>query len=225
MIAVLRRVRGRDLGLAACAYLAFLVATVIATIPFLPASRASTFTTPALAVAGTVGYLVLILTTVRFARATAGGRDALALRPTPIGPAAKAVVAAIIIGVLANVVLEPIFRGSEAQGITAGARPHDAITYLWLVLTVAVIVVLGPIAEELYFRGLLFGVLAPLGRRPAVGITALLFAGSHYTLAAIPVISVLGVLLAALRARTGSVWPGIALHVLNNALAVVVTLA
>ncbi len=220
-----RRPKARALGLSLAAYLAFLVATVAATVPFLQHARAATLTSPALGVAGGLGYIVLILVTIRFARDPSLGREVLAVRATPLRRAAKAVVAAIGAGAVGVLVLEPIFHGGSAQRITAGVAPQSTGSYVLAGLSIAVICVVGPVAEELYFRGLLFGALLPLGQTPAVLLSAGLFAVVHFTPAAMPVIAVLGVLFGLLRVHTDSIWPGIVLHVLNNTLAVLVTIS
>ena len=75
-----------------------------------------------------------------------------------------------------------------------------------------------PIAEELVFRGAIQGLARPLGRGQAVLLQAVLFALQHGTPAAMAYALVCGLVLGALRDRTGKVWPGWALHTLNNLL-------
>lgn len=76
-----------------------------------------------------------------------------------------------------------------------------------------------PLAEELLFRGAWFSRLQPrLGTWPTILLTGLSFGvvhlGSPWT---VPVLAVLGIGLGWLRARSGSVWPGVLAHGLNNA--------
>jgi membrane protease YdiL (CAAX protease family) len=218
------RVSGQDAALALLPYVALIVATGVASAPFLPAGpRTTLLTTPAFGVSSTVGYVALILATRKVADATAAGREALGLRSTRLGPACRAVLAAALAAVVANLALEPVFHGGRAQGVTVADAPRGGVAILSLALAALVIVVLGPIAEELYFRGLILGVLAPLGPLLSVTISALLFAGTHFTLAAIPVIAVLGALFAIVRLRTDSIWPGVVLHGLNNGVALLLT--
>ena len=82
----------------------------------------------------------------------------------------------------------------------------------------AVCAALPPLAEELVFRGAVQGLLQPLGPRAAVCVQAALFAVQHGGAAGIAYALVLGVLLGTIRQRTGRVWPGWALHTLNNLL-------
>jgi membrane protease YdiL (CAAX protease family) len=84
----------------------------------------------------------------------------------------------------------------------------------------AVVIVVGPVAEELVFRGFLWRLLRG-DARPALGIvgTSTLFAVWHLD----PIQSVgvlpLAVFLAVLRWRSGSLIPVLVVHVVNNALA------
>ncbi len=85
------------------------------------------------------------------------------------------------------------------------------------------IVIAAPICEEIFFRGLLFGGLRK--RVPFIGaalISGLFFGAIHLAtgnVAATVQLSFLGVVLAWLYERTGSLWAPIALHGVNNAIA------
>jgi membrane protease YdiL (CAAX protease family) len=87
---------------------------------------------------------------------------------------------------------------------------------------VLLIVVAAPISEEVCFRGMLFGGLRErLPRLGAALISALIFGGLHATtgLSAVPVLVAFGFILALLYEKTGSIVPGILLHMLNNSVA------
>jgi uncharacterized protein len=89
-----------------------------------------------------------------------------------------------------------------------------------LVSAFFVIVLLGPLAEELLFRGLILnGFLKNYPARKAILVSAFLFAVYHVNPWQIPLAFVLGIVLGAWRVGTGSLWPGIAGHVIANALA------
>lgn len=94
------------------------------------------------------------------------------------------------------------------------------------ILAVAVIAVAAPFAEETFFRGMLFGGLRTrFSLWPAAIISGLAFGIPHVTsgpTAAIP-LSVLGVALAWLYERTGSLWPCVFAHVINNSIALAVS--
>ena len=87
---------------------------------------------------------------------------------------------------------------------------------------VVLIVVVAPIAEEIFFRGMLFGGLRKrLSTFPAAAISALVFGALHATteITAVPPLIVFGFMLALLYERTGSLVPGMIAHAFNNALA------
>jgi CAAX protease family protein len=91
----------------------------------------------------------------------------------------------------------------------------------WLGLALALFLgaVIAPVAEETFFRGFLFAGLR--NNYPfwiAAGVSASIFAAGHMVPGAILPLYVLGFLFAWLRERTGSIWPSIAMHVLNNGL-------
>lgn len=106
-----------------------------------------------------------------------------------------------------------------------------------LIAAAAFVCAIAPIAEELFFRGFLFGTLrelpvrlgsVDLGPWIAALITGILFGAAHLGSAPaeylVP-LGFLGFVLCLLRWRTGSLYPCMALHSANNALALgVVTL-
>jgi len=87
---------------------------------------------------------------------------------------------------------------------------------------ILLIVVAAPISEEVCFRGLLFGGLRTrLPRLAAALISALVFGGLHALtgVSAVPPLIAFGFILALLYEKTGSIVPGILLHMLNNSVA------
>ncbi|HEX8754248.1 MAG TPA: CPBP family intramembrane glutamic endopeptidase [Solirubrobacterales bacterium] len=87
---------------------------------------------------------------------------------------------------------------------------------------VLLIVVLAPISEEVCFRGMLFaGLREKLPRLAAALIGGLIFGALHAItgVTAVPPLMVLGFLLCLLYEKTGSIVPGILLHMLNNSVA------
>ena len=106
-----------------------------------------------------------------------------------------------------------------AFGYLAPAQP-PAVRTVALAVLLVLLVALG---EEIAFRGVLLHLLTPRGTAVAVGVSSLLFGLTHTVnllLGAPPAGVLLQVLFAgtgaagfaALRIRTGSLWPGIALH-------------
>ena len=79
-----------------------------------------------------------------------------------------------------------------------------------------------PVSEEVCFRGMLFGGLREkLPRLGAALLSGLIFGGLHALtgVSAVPPLIVFGFLLALLYEKTGSIVPGILLHMLNNSVA------
>ena len=90
------------------------------------------------------------------------------------------------------------------------------------------VTVIAPICEELFFRGFLFGVLRswlacrPWGTWVAAIVTGILFGAAHTGSAAVKYLiplAFLGFILCIVRWQTGSLYPGMALHSINNSLA------
>lgn len=103
-----------------------------------------------------------------------------------------------------------------------------AVTALGVAIALLSIVVLGPLVEEMVFRGLLFGALAPrLGVIASALVTALAFGAVHADPVLFPSLAALGFVAALAYAATGNLWTAVALHALNNALgaAVLVTMS
>ena len=103
--------------------------------------------------------------------------------------------------------------------------PFDTYSAGSLAITGLMVIVLGPFAEEVFFRGF---IMAGLVRRwgPVVGIFAssLLFSLAHGNVALIIPIFVAGALLGWLYFRTGSLWGSIFAHMAQNAAAFTATI-
>lgn len=100
-------------------------------------------------------------------------------------------------------------------GLALGARVAIGMPP-WAALLDAGVV--APIEEEILFRGVVYaGLRARWGGVVAAAVSAVVFGAIHIPAVIVP--TVLGVVLAALLSRTGSLWPGVLVHVLNNALA------
>jgi membrane protease YdiL (CAAX protease family) len=90
--------------------------------------------------------------------------------------------------------------------------------WLWIGGAVA-----APIVEEVFFRGFVFGGLkGHMDWKWAALISSLLFGLMHGDLTAVLPASVIGFCFAFLYHKSHSIWPGIIIHVVNNAMAFLV---
>jgi uncharacterized protein len=97
----------------------------------------------------------------------------------------------------------------------AAIRPAAPETFFRLFLLTAVII--GPMAEELFFRGILYSFLRRSGMVAATGITTVLFALAHYSGGGFPLIQVTGGLLfAASFEYSKNLATPVTIHILGN---------
>jgi uncharacterized protein len=110
----------------------------------------------------------------------------------------------------------------EALGIDAAPQAAEqALEVIDPWLAIVSIVVLAPIAEELFFRGIGFNaLLRERGRRWAYLGSAALFAVIHLSLVALLPIFLLGLALAWVYERTGNLLAPIAMHAVVNGISV-----
>lgn len=87
-------------------------------------------------------------------------------------------------------------------------------------LAFVTLVILAPIAEEVLFRGYLYGKLKGYASGViAALVTSLLFALAHFQLNVAIDVFILSLMLCGLRSLTGSIWAGVLLHMLKNMVA------
>ena len=90
----------------------------------------------------------------------------------------------------------------------------------WLILYA---VLVRPVVEEVYFRGFLYPALrSAVSPGVAIFLNAVLFAAPHPQVTALMPLAALGALLAWMYERTGSLAAPVAMHVLNNGLAIAI---
>jgi uncharacterized protein len=185
----------------------------------------SGYTPPGIELADTVVQeVVFVLTAIMFARF--GGRT---VRSWQLGFCPTALRGAIG---LAALTIGGFLAFSAAWVIALNVKEEDTKllealgtneTVVLLALSALLTTVIAPICEETLFRGYIFGALSKWkGWLPAAAITGVLFGGVHYG-SAPPVdlvpLAVLGFALCWLYRRTGSLYPCIAVHSLNNSFA------
>lgn len=117
---------------------------------------------------------------------------------------------------------------AHGHEVTQDVKQIGSAATLALRIPMALLVVsLGPLVEELLFRGaLLSALLRRVGTGWAIALSSLLFACVHlpdlgFLWYAVPNLALLAAVLAWLRLRSGSLWPAVVAHGVNNLLAVV----
>lgn len=139
-----------------------------------------------------------------------------------------------LVGVRVAVILYGII--AAAVGALFGAKPPTELTTrvpdlfgygLWgVVLAVAVAGLVGPAVEEIFFRGFLYPALRNVvGVGWAIALSAVVFGVFHVSPWLFVPTTLMGVALAYLYERQGSLWPSIMLHGLSNLLSIVLVYA
>lgn len=185
----------------------------------------SQHTPPGLEFADTVVQdIVFVLTAIMFAQF--GGRKVrswqFGFRPTPlrraVGLAALTIVAFFIFSAIWVVVLN--VKEEDTKLLNALGTNETA---LLLAASALLTTVIAPICEETLFRGYIFAALSKWrGWIPGAILTGMLFGAVHAGSAPVEDLIPLGVLgfaLCFLYRRTGSLYPCIAVHSLNNSFA------
>lgn len=145
---------------------------------------------------------------------------ALGLRSFQVGRALSWVIILFVVIYAVNQAYEGLILAfhlhiqTNDQVLLQNAKYSPLTTYATLLASVVV----APFCEEVFFRGFVFmGLLRGMPLGWAIVLSALIFAIAHADPASFAVLFVIGLALAFLRWRTRSLWPGILLHLLNNA--------
>jgi len=147
------------------------------------------------------------------------GWRALGFRPFRVRRGLVLAALVVLIGLLISFLYDMLM---SALGVEPSfAFPAEFTeTGLGLAALAVIAVAVAPVAEETFFRGFLF---TGIGNRYGYGwgavVSALLFSLAHMQPGALLPIFILGLLLAWLYKRTGSIWPCIITHFAYNSLA------
>jgi membrane protease YdiL (CAAX protease family) len=124
----------------------------------------------------------------------------------------------VVATTIVAVALEPPLHGGEDQGLAADRwQPEQAGAF---VANALVLVLLGPFAEELFFRGLGVRVLMLYGGLVSILVTGAMFGLVHGILGALPPLVLFGIGLAWVRLRSASVWPPFIGHAAYNGIGI-----
>jgi membrane protease YdiL (CAAX protease family) len=162
-----------------------------------------------------LGFLIVPL--VMAGRGGASIREALrrlGLRPFRVPSALKWMAAAVGAYLLFAIVYSAIVGEPDQEDIA------DSFGPIWV--QILLIVIAASVSEEVCFRGMLFGGLRErMPRIAAALLSAVVFGALHALtgISAVPPLIAFGFILALLYEKTGSIVPGIILHMLNNSAA------
>ena len=112
----------------------------------------------------------------------------------------------------------PSFNLQETQDV--GFRMESLYSNADKMVAFAALVILAPIAEELIFRGYLYGKLRTrLSAIPAIILVSVLFGFMHGQWNVGIVVGVMSIFLCIARELTGTIYAGILMHMIRNGLA------
>lgn len=147
--------------------------------------------------------------------------NALGFRRFAVGKTISWLVLFFLLILVANSVYQSLISAlhlplqTNDQLILQQAKNAPFTTYATLIVSVLV----APICEEVFFRGFVLpGFLRGMPVAMAIILSSLIFAVAHADIGSFVVLFVIGIALGFLRWRTGSIWPGIILHTINNGL-------
>jgi membrane protease YdiL (CAAX protease family) len=173
--------------------------------------------------------LIFIGTAVLFASFTRKPRpEDFGLRPTrfwpAVGWAALGIASFYVAVAIYTAAVQPDAEQTVAQDLGADQGTFGMIAAGFMVICVA------PAAEEFFFRGFFYRALrSRWSVLVAAGIDGLLFGVIHFdfsgadALLILPPLAALGLMFCLVYEKTGSIYPVIALHALNNSIAFGVT--
>ena len=157
-------------------------------------------------------------------------RDAFALRrppswPRAVGLAALSLLAIYAVSIVA-VQLVSLFT-DENPTCEQGLAPTewDSSRVPQFAAFAFAVVVIGPLVEELVFRGLGLTLLRPYGQLIAIVLTGAVFGAAHGLVIALPALVAFGIVAGWLRFRTESVYPTFLLHAAFNGIALAAALS
>ncbi len=166
-----------------------------------------------------VGIYAVVLAAFGFASGTRV-HELLALRRAPLllclVSAALGAALQVPVSLLSNLI-EHFFPTPPSVLAERIARITPSST-LNAVAILVVVAGLGPLVEELFFRGALFGALRKgYGALPTVAAISLCFSLAHVDARLLVPLLIAAVVLGYVREYTHSIWPGLALHAAFNA--------
>jgi uncharacterized protein len=215
---------------------AMIAAFVVATLAYLliaagieaGGGNVSTGGPPGLVISATlVQDVALIVAALFFASMWARGLTpaSFGLTRVAIGPAAGWTVLAFIAFWVLTAIYISLVGQPDQQELTRDLREEESLSAL--IGYGVLLAFVAPLAEEVFFRGFVFGVLREkIGMVWGALATGLVFGVVHVAgspIETVGVLIILGTLLCVLYVQTGSLLPCIALHAINNSISFAAT--
>jgi membrane protease YdiL (CAAX protease family) len=215
-------------GLLLTLVIAIAGATVIAVVAQLAGADVSGRTPAGVTIGATILQdAALVFSAVLFAKVTGGRPTArqFGLREIRLADGLRWLVITIAVFYVISNLYGKLVDVSQQDNLPDQLGANDSA--LNMALVVLLVCGIAPVCEELFFRGFCFTALRRwLGWLPGALVTGVIFGLIHAGSADwvfLPPLGLLGFLLCLLYLRTGSLLPCMALHSLNNAVALAVT--
>jgi uncharacterized protein len=196
---------------------AVIVASGIVAIPF--ALAGADLDSGGFIIVGTIVQDLMMIAAAYFVTADLGKPTArtFGLRPfksSAFGWIFAALVAYLVLASIYTVLVDP-----PSEQLPNGLEDADQ-NVLLAVATGMLLIVVAPVAEEVFFRGFLYQAFRnSFGVLPGALLSALIFGAIHLEFFKLVQLAILGVILALLFEKTRSLWSPIILHAVNNSLA------
>ncbi len=146
--------------------------------------------------------------------------SAIGFRPAPVGWCAAAVFAGVALTFLLDAVKSAL--ETPLSEVVARVLAPEGFSWAGMAAMVAVGGVIAPLGEEALYRGVLYGWLRrKWGPLAGTIVSALIFGISHWNPYWAAFATVMGVVLAVVYEKSGSLWPPILLHMSYNCTGVV----
>jgi uncharacterized protein len=194
-----------------------IVASGLAAIPF--ALGGADLDGAGFIIVGTIVQDLVMIGAAYFVTADLGSPNArtFGLRPfksSAFGWIFVALVTYLILTSIYTVLVDP-----PSEQLPSGLENADQ-NLLVAIATGMLLIVVAPLAEEIFFRGFLYQAFRnSFGVLPGALLSAVIFGAIHFEFFKLVQLAILGVILALLFEKTRSLWSPIILHAVNNSLA------
>lgn len=148
------------------------------------------------------------------------------VKKVPLVKLTTLVFAGLSICMVANLAVNLLNINLSALGIDNTVEFHEeACDVLGIIVNIFVVAITPALVEEFLFRGAILGSLRKFGDSFAILASATLFGLCHGNFVQIPFAFIVGLVLAFVTVRSGSIIPAIIIHLLNNFYSVILGIA